>query len=190
MGKLVAEIYAEALFLLAKEKQNLEKIYLDYSDFFTAIKNEDKYLNLLNSPVITDAEKKDLLNEFLKNDFCAEFRNFLFLLIDKKRISSVNDAFLSFEEKYRKEKGIDLAVINSAKKLSEKELNSIKEKLEKISGKTLEIKNKIDSSLIGGFVAELSGKEIDLSVSSTLENIRLSLLKSEDMNKIGVIDEA
>jgi F-type H+-transporting ATPase subunit delta len=71
-----------------------------------------------------------------------------------------------------KKSGIEIAQVGSVTKLSETELNNIKEKLEKLFNKTINIENQENPDLIAGLKIQVAGKVIDSSLKNKLKNLR------------------
>ncbi len=57
--------------------------------------------------------------------------------------------------------------------------------LQKATGKTIILESKIDASLIGGMVAQVSGKVFDASVKTRLIELRQQLLDSNPTTPVG-----
>ena len=66
----------------------------------------------------------------------------------------------------------------SARPLSEKETDLIKEKLEKLSGKKVVLTKREDPTLLGGVLLTMEGRQYDGSVRRRLEEIEKSLSDS------------
>ena len=64
-----------------------------------------------------------------------------------------------------------IAVVTSAKALSEEELAKIRETLAKASGKEILLEAKVDPSLIGGVVVRLDDMIYDNSIKSQLSRL-------------------
>ena len=80
-----------------------------------------------------------------------------------------------FTRRYNADHNISEAVVTSATELSEEQMSALKEKLEKISGKTISLKQRIDPSVLAGLRVELEGKQLDGTVQSRLSGISKKL---------------
>lgn len=67
------------------------------------------------------------------------------------------------------------AVVTSAKPLSPLQLSQIKQTLEQVSGKTVDMDKKEDAELLGGVVAQVGDVVYDGSIRTQLERMRASL---------------
>ena len=73
-------------------------------------------------------------------------------------------------------RGIVIADVTSAGGLSEAEEKRLKDKLESISGKKVELRLHQDPSIIGGVIVKIGDKRIDGSVTGRLAAMRQDLL--------------
>lgn len=67
--------------------------------------------------------------------------------------------------------------ITSAVPLNEETKSKILSKVQEITAGTLEITEKIDPTLIGGFIVRTDDKQIDASVASQLDNLKQRLTR-------------
>ena len=69
-------------------------------------------------------------------------------------------------------KNITKAQVKSAVPLTDTQKDALKEKLEKLSGKTVFIQCDVDSSIIGGLIVEMDGKVINASIHKHLNDVK------------------
>ncbi|KAH9299841.1 hypothetical protein KI387_031523, partial [Taxus chinensis] len=109
--------YATSLAELAQSVKSLDAISRDIDKLSQYITNKD-FFNFLVNPIIPDKKKKGILED-ITND--AKFQpytlNFLYILIDKKRIALIGEIFKEFETVYNKLTDIELVVVSSVVKL-------------------------------------------------------------------------
>jgi len=83
----------------------------------------------------------------------------------------------SFEAQLKSHRGIVPVTIISARKLEDATRDKIVAKIQKSVDGTPELTEKIDESLIGGFIVRMGDKQIDASVSSQLMRLKQELVK-------------
>jgi len=69
------------------------------------------------------------------------------------------------------------ACVTSAVRLTKAQADSVKEGLEKQTGKKIDLQTKVDSKLLGGMKAEVGGKVFDGSIKTQLQRIEDTLKK-------------
>jgi len=101
--------------------------------------------------------------------------NFCKLLMEKKRaviLPEIAEAYQSILDRYH---NLVRGTVVSANELSPELNQQIKVTLEKITGKTVELTNKIDPAIIGGMVAKVGDLVLDASIRSQLTGLKESI---------------
>lgn len=172
---MIAFEYAKAIFELASENNKHEVINDNFSLFLKLIRDNPDYLKILTFPNISIENKKESIKKTLIG-FDELFINFLFVLIDKHRLSVVEEIGQEYARLERQINNVTKVDVYSAQKLTKEETKLIHAKLESlIEGQEILINNVVDSSLIGGIKAVYDGKEIDFSLSKKLTDLKKSL---------------
>ena len=160
--------YGRALFLLAKEEGAFEEYLADMDVVIGAFSENAKYVSLLDTPAIPKKEKLSLIDEA----FCSVNKNIVNLikiLCERHSVYSIFDVANTFRILYNEKMGIEEVTAVTAVAMTEIQTSKLKEKLEKITGKSIIIKNVVDSSILGGVKLRYSGKQIDGSIKSRLD---------------------
>lgn len=166
--------YGKALFLLALEENKDEKIFDEVKAISLVLKENSEYVTILDSPAIDLEEKLKLIDESMK-DVDEYIKNFLKILCEKHSVFQFEDCKKAYSKEYDKHHNIIRSVVISAVKLSDMQLEKMKDALEKKSGKTVFLDNEIDPSLIGGVVLRTEGKQFDGSIKGRLDSIKRSI---------------
>ena len=167
--------YAAALIELGKSTKTLEAIHADVEALGGFAANAE-LADFLASPIATDEQKKKVIKTLAADaNFNAYTVNFLYVLVDKKRMNVLKEVVQVFEELYCEITDTQVAVVTSAVKLENSQQALIAKKLQSMTGaKNIKLKNVVDSSLIAGFIVKY-GKDgslqIDMSVKGQLERL-------------------
>ena len=104
-------------------------------------------------------------------------RNFLFVLVDRRRIASLSNIIQDFEAVVDARLGFAQAEVSSARELSETQRSALNARLERLTGKRIRMRFTVDPALIGGVVARIGSTVYDGSVRGQLATLerRLSL---------------
>ena len=96
------------------------------------------------------------------------------ILTKKNREPLLPGIAAEFHQAYNVYKGIQKASVISATALDAATRNEIEAIVKKLSNKTkVEIDQKVDSSLIGGFVLNVGDKQIDASIKTKLKSLQV-----------------
>ena len=177
MIDVIANRYAEALFQLSEEENITKEIYNELHDVVEVIKNNKELDNVLKSPLVAKNEKTQLIEALFNNKINNDLKNFLKILVEKGRISSLKSIELTFKELLNDKHNIIEGTVISAIALTEKQVKELEEKLSKKYNKNVTLENEVDQSILGGVLVRLGNTQIDGSVKTRLNNIKNNLLK-------------
>lgn len=168
--------YAQALFDLAVENNNVEAVSSDMGYLVQVNEENRDFQLLLSSPVIKSEKKVAILKEIFV-DFQAVSAGFVALIAKNGReaiLPQIADAYL---ELVKKKNNITSITIVTATKLDEGVKKQILDKVKVAVKGELEVTEEIDPSLIGGFVVRMGDIRIDASVASKLGQLKQRLTK-------------
>lgn len=168
--------YAKALLELAIENKNMDSVMGDM-DCLLKVNDESRdFESLLASPVVP-SEKKIEIFKMIFEQFEKVTMSFITFVTENRREGLLPQIATSFIEQVKEYKGIIPITLISAKKLDEATKDSILAKINDSVEGQLEVEEKIDESLIGGFVVRMGDMRIDASVSSQLNNLKQRLTR-------------
>ena len=174
-----SERYSRALFEVIQEVDELEKVENDLKNFLSLLNNSIQIRNFISNPTQSKENQYNVLKLLSeKLDFSKNLKNFMFLLIEKRRIffvTKITDSFLSLCAKKRGEVKASLV---SSKELSEAELENISQELSSLTSSTIKFNYKVDKELIGGLKLQLGSFMIDTSIKNRLNKYKQKMLES------------
>jgi F-type H+-transporting ATPase subunit delta len=172
---LQAKRFSQAVFEIARERQDFEKWRNDIQKL-AALARNNEYLSVIENPRYSFESKKKLLDVQL-NNVSELARNLAYLLTNQGNFGLITGIETDFQKQLDDYEGIEKAEVTTAIQLDENEKAKIIAYLSKITGKKISLTLKIDQNIIGGMIAKVGGKIIDGSTSS-----RLAALKNELAN--------
>ena len=172
---IVASRYAKSLLDLAVEKGQFEAVYTDILLVKSICDHSPDFINFLNSPIIKVDKKVSTLKAIFDGKVNSMTSGFLTIVANKRRESVIPQMATSFIEQYKTNKHILTAVITSARGLDsttkQQALALVKSQL---NGE-IELVEKIDANVIGGFILKIGDKQLDKSVARQLSNLKKQL---------------
>jgi len=171
----VAGRYAKSLLGLAIERKTENKVYTDMqlvSDTITA--NRDLAL-LFRNPIINTDKKLNVVNSLFKGKVDEITLSFLNIIVNKKREFYLEDISRQFISMYKEHVGIETAVVTTPIPLDEKLRAEVRRIVSAQAKGKVELTEKIDKDLIGGFVIKMNNKQVDTSIETKLREIRREL---------------
>jgi F-type H+-transporting ATPase subunit delta len=172
----IAERYAKSLIDLAQEQKLLSEVFEDMKSVQEICKNAE-FTSMLQSPVIYSDKKLSIFKQLFEGKIQGLSMHFISLLINKGRESLLSSICTAFIEQYKVIKKIKTARILSATELDETELNKIKSRFAHWlkPGEVMDLSQKVDASLIGGFVLEMGDQNYDASIKRQLAELKDNL---------------
>ena len=178
MAKLISKTYGEALFELAGEENKTDQFLEEVQMLSDGFKKNPELYKLLRHPKISKEEKIQVMEEICRDRVSRELTGFLTIIISKERNDQIDAIFDDFIQRVKDAKGIGIANVVTAVKLSEIQKKSVEEKLlETTSYKEMEMHYSVDPKLIGGMVIRIKDRVVDSSIRTKLSEIEKQLYK-------------
>ncbi len=173
----VGNVYGEALYSLAKE-EGLSQVILDQLKVLNScFTQEPDFLRLLNAPNLPKSERCQILDECFRNKVEPYVLNFLKILTEKGYMRHFSDCVTTYRDLYDQDNGILPVTAVTAVALTAEQATRLTEKLRGITGKRIDLTNKLDPTVLGGMRLDYDGKRVDDTVSHRLDAVR-SMLKN------------
>ncbi len=180
IGSEIAKRYARALFEIAREEDAIEAIYGELKGFLSLLEQSKDLAEFFANPVFDSSDKAAVMGDILeKVKASTTTSNFLKLLVEKRRIEAlgqIEECYRRYMDDVLKKVRVD---VKTAFPLSSELSARIKEQMEGLTGKNIEMVIDEDPSLLGGVVIGVGDTLYDGSVRAQLNSIR-ELIK-EDM---------
>lgn len=166
--------YAKALFSLCEEEGITDAVFEQLGFASEIMKENPEYVKLLDTPTVKACEKAALIDEAF-GGFEVYFLNFLKLLCEKREMCALCDCKKEFTRLYFNSRGIVECEAVTAVSMTEKQLASLKDKLEGITKKKVLLKNSVDPGILGGVKVRMEDIQLDGSIKSRLDKLKASL---------------
>lgn len=171
----VSHRYAKSLLDLALEKGQLEPVSEDMRLVLETIRANHDLSVVLKSPVINTDKKQEILKAIFGGNIGVITTTFLDIITRKRREGELEGIAEAFVMQYRKHKEILTAVITTAQGLDDKLRAQIMEIVKQSSsGKSVELVEKTDKELIGGFILRVGDKQVDASIIRQIKDLERS----------------
>lgn len=171
--------YAEALFDFSKSTQLVQENHQDLQNILSRIKASENLSVCLASPLISIDSKKKVLNSLFLDKISSSVLNFLFILIEKRRIHLIEAIVNYYTDLVNQLNSTTSVIIYTAYLFNKEQEKILKEKLEIMTeAKQIKLSIEIKPELIGGFVVKMGSKVIDFSISGQLNQISSYLNES------------
>ena len=172
----VAGRYATALFELARESGAIDAVKADLDRFGALIAESDDFKRLVRSPVFSSAEQEHAVAAVLDAAGIGGLAaNFFKTVASNRRLFAVEAIIRGFEALVAAEKGEVVAEVTVAQPLSDAHAATLKDALDQMTGKHVQIAVSVDPSLLGGLKVKIGSRLVDASLKTKLNSIRTAM---------------
>ena len=168
----VGNVYGESLYELAKEESLDAQIGGQLAALQEAFHQEPDFIRLLSSPNLTKAERCQILDDSFRSKVHSYVLNFMKILTEKNYVRYFSDCCDAFTARYNQDNNILTVTAVTAVALTPAQTEKLTEKLSRITGKQIALKNRIESNVLGGMRLDYDGQRLDDTVSHRLDAIR------------------
>ena len=171
--------YALALYELAKENSELNKVEEGIKGLKTLLNESSDFNEMVLNPIIKKEKKNQIVIEMAdRYNFCRTLKKFMSFLTIKNRLFFLNQIIESFLNFVSSNKGELKAKLFSSKELTKTELEKIRTELSKDFKSALNIDYKYDPDLIGGIIIQVGSVMVDTSIKTKLKKLEKNMIEA------------
>ena len=170
-----AKLYGGSLYTLAAEEKLEDRLLAELEGAAALFKQYPDYLRLLSTPSLPKAERRGLLEEAFGKQVHPYLLNFLKILCDNGTLRELTGCARAYRVQYNRAHGILEATAVSAVQLTSAQLEKLRDKLAKTTGKQINLRSRIDPAVLGGIRLEMEGVQLDGTVRGRLDALHTSI---------------
>ena len=174
----VGSVYGESLYELAKDESLGKIIGEQLAVLQESFRQEPDFVRLLSSPNLTKAERCQILDDSFRGKVEPYVLNFLKILTEKGYMRYFSDCCDAYTQRFDQDNGILRVDAVSAVALSPVQKEKLTQKLSRITGKEIVLRNRLNPAVLGGIRLDYDGQRLDDTVSHRLDAIRDLLNKT------------
>jgi len=176
MAKLVHKTYADALFKLAVETDQIDVFFEESKAIRQILLENADLIKLLTHPKIKTEEKVAVIENVFKGRISSDMTGFLVLTIEKERHNELTGILDVFVDMVKEHKNIGIAYVTTAIELDEARKREIEQKLiDTTKYVQFEMHYDVDKEIIGGMIIRIKDRVVDSSIKSKIENMSKDL---------------
>ena len=166
--------YAKATLAYANENKFSDKVAKEMQELIELHESSRQLNGLLSNPFLPNTKKQSILRSIVPNPSDVT-QKLLSLLISNNRLFLLKEVAKSYINLFNEQQGELNATVISAIPLTQNLEKQIHYKLEDFSGKKISLLNKIDKSLLGGFILKIGDMEFNSSLAYKLKTFKAKL---------------
>lgn len=174
----VGNVYGGALYELCRDEGVSDLVRGQLETLQTCFRQEPDFTKLLATPSLPKVERCEILENSFRGNVHEYVLNFLKILTEKGYIRHFPECCDAFFDRYNEENGILPVAVVTAAPLSQTQSEKLRQKLDKITGKRVTLRCRLDPTVLGGIRLDYDGQRLDDTVSHRLDAIRDTLRKT------------
>ncbi len=171
--------YAQALFDLANEQNEIAAVEADLNSLKAALADSKDLRTLLNSPTFgADDKARGLAGIAAQARFTATTQKFLGLLAANGRAAALPAVITAFARLSANARGAVFAEVTTAVALTDAQAKGVQSALRQSLGKDPEITTRVDPAILGGIKVKVGSRLFDASLRSKLDSLKFALKRA------------
>lgn len=172
----VAQRYASSLYELAAEAKSAPKVESELGRFEALIEGSEDLKRLIASPVFSADDQLRAISAVAdKAKISGLTGNFLRVVARNRRLFAIPGIIKAFRQIAAQARGEVAANVTSAHALSAAQQKELATALKSVAGKDVAINVTVDPSILGGMVVKIGSRQIDTSLKTKLNSLKLAL---------------
>ena len=171
-----ARAFADVVF---EQKLDAQKIESEVRTIEAAIEESPALRHTWDNPAVPHPAKFKVLDAIIAKIGGSKItRNFIAVLIERRRINALHDIRLQFEAEMNDRLGIADAEVVAARTLGEDEKRALESQIARVTGKKIRANYATDKDVLGGTVVKVGSTVYDGSVRGQLERLKQQLIEA------------
>jgi F-type H+-transporting ATPase subunit delta len=173
----IASRYARALAdVVGDRKLNADAVTAGLDATAELFRDSHELRTLFDNPAVPAEQKLKLIDALASRmNISREVRNFLAVLIEKRRIVQLPEIAQQFKTEINERLGFAEAEVVSARELGSDERTQLEQQIASVTGKKVRATYSKDASLLGGVMVTVGSTVYDGSVRGQLQRMKSAL---------------
>ena len=171
--------YARALFDVARQEQgDVDAIDRQLADFMRVLTTNDTLLRALTNPAVAIGKKRGVVDALLSHapGMSPILMKTIRMLADRDRLALLPQIASAYDARLMDHRRVVRAQVITAMELPPDRSASLKDGLARATGREVQLATRVDSSIIGGAIAQIGSTVFDGSVTRQLEKLKDTLI--------------
>ena len=168
---LLIRRYAKAFLEYAIQNDMVDESLADLELLTETIQSNRELRNILSQPFVQKSKKEAILKRVFENKISDKTLNFIDLILEKNHPELLTNLLIMYRDMYNDYKGIAVVTITTVVKIDEKRQQHLLSFIKHAINGNIQIINKIDKKIIGGFVINYKDYQYDASIYTKLRNL-------------------
>ncbi len=167
--------YGDGLYALCAEEKITDAVLAQLAELKGLFRENPDFIRLLSNMSIPKTERVLVADQALQGQVHPYVLNFVKLLVERGAVYEFESCESAYRESYQADHLISEAGVTTAKPLTDAQRSQLIEKLRRMTGRQIQLKETTDPSVLGGVLLELDGRRYDNTIRHRLNDIRQAI---------------
>ena len=167
--------YGDGLYALCAEEKITDDVLAQLAQLKAVFRQNPDFIRLLSNMSIPKTERVQVADQALQGQVHPYVLNFVKLLVERGAVYEFDSCESAYRESYQADHRISEANVTTAKPLTDEQRRRLIEKLRRMTGKEIQLKETTDPSVLGGVLLEMDGRRYDNTNRHRLIDIRQAI---------------
>lgn len=172
----LAREYGDGLYALASEEHIADDVLQQLQALKASFRENPQFLKLLSNMALSKAERVGIIDAALRAQVHPYVLNFLKILCERGALNEFEGCEEAYRRLYNKENRVMEATVTTAVALDAQKRQQLIDKLAAMTGRKVQLTEKVDAQVMGGVMLEMDGKRWDNTVRHRLEDIHRAMV--------------
>ncbi|MDG1760849.1 MAG: ATP synthase F1 subunit delta [Flavobacteriaceae bacterium] len=182
-GSRAALRYAKAGLSFAVDKQVAAEVNQDMQSIAATLAQSTDLKELLASPVLKNVQKKTTVKAVFSSLHPVS-SDILELLVTNNRINLLGIVAQQYVKLYDQHEGREVAYVTTAIPLDQALTKQVLAKIATLTDKKVTLENKVDETILGGFVLRIADVQYNASVAHKLQTLKQTFITNTNVSTL------
>lgn len=165
------------MFGVAQQHSSVEVVNNDLQLVRQTIQESRELRTLLEHPLVRIDDKKQIVKQLFEARVQPMTFNFLFLLLDKRRIMALDGISARFHQMVAAQKRQVGVTLTTAIDMGQAEIDALRQELALQWNREVVMEAKVDPEILGGAVLQIGDQVVDGSIRARLNALKATLVR-------------
>jgi len=173
----LAKVYSAAIIELAAKAGDTQTIGAELADLAAYLDRDVAFDDFLSSPTVDPDARKAVIEKLFRGKYSDLLVDALQVINGKDRLGLVRAVAQVYHELDETRRGRVEVFVRSAVALTDEQRSHLAEAAKSLSGREVDLIERIDETLLAGMVVRIGDSQYDMSAATKLKKIRELLLR-------------
>jgi F-type H+-transporting ATPase subunit delta len=173
----LGKVYAASIFELAEEQGRSDELLGELLDLVAYLDRNPEFDGFLASPLVEEPARAAVVEKLFRGRASDLLVDALQVINQKGRLGKLRAIAAAFRGELRRRRGLVDARVTVAVPLAPEQRESLSRVIARFTGKQPELVERVEPSILGGFIVEVEGQKLDTSVAARLRGVAAALTR-------------